>query len=59
VVDQEGQVLLDRRIPTTAEAFTQLFLGRARLRVLLESGTESEWVARCSDRVASNARIEE
>ena len=45
IVDSEGGVVLDRTIATTRAALAQVFAGRARLRVLLESGTESEWVA--------------
>ena len=46
IVDADGVVVLDRTIATTGSALTQVFSGRAPLRVLLESGTESEWVAR-------------
>ena len=45
IVDGEGLVLMDRRVATTRAALETVFGGRARLRVLLESGTESEWVA--------------
>jgi transposase len=45
VVDADGRVLLDRTVLTSREGFRQVFEGRARLRVLLESGTDSEWVA--------------
>jgi transposase len=45
IVDADGVVVLDRTIATTRAALTQVFKGRAALRVLLESGTESEWVA--------------
>src|SRR5579864_2393481 len=45
IVDAEGTVVLDRTITTTREAFTTIFADRERLRVLLETGTESEWVA--------------
>jgi transposase len=45
IVTTQGQVI-DRRIPTTREAFTAVFAEHARMRVLLESSTESEWVAR-------------
>jgi transposase len=42
--EDEG-VVLERRIDTTREAVTQLFGARGRMRILLESSTESEWVA--------------
>ena len=45
IVDEDGAVLLDRTITTTREGFGQVFGGRQRMRVLLETGTESEWVA--------------
>ena len=45
IVRGDGTVVLERRIPTTRASLVGLFGGRARLRVLLESGTESEWVA--------------
>jgi transposase len=45
IVDGEGTVLLDRTITTSREGFAQVFRGRARMRVVLETGTESEWVA--------------
>src|SRR6476619_436292 len=45
IVDVDGIVVLDRTITTTREGFAAVFEGRARMRVLLETGTESEWVA--------------
>jgi transposase len=45
IVDEDGAVTLDRTIATTREGFAQVFGARARMRVLLETGTESEWVA--------------
>jgi len=45
IVAEDGAVILDRTISTSREGFAQVFGGRARMRVLLESGTESEWVA--------------
>ena len=45
IIDEAEQVVLDRRIDTTREALTAVFGGRARMRLLLESSTESEWVA--------------
>jgi transposase len=44
-VDEDGTVLLDRTITTTRDGLAQVFRGRDRMRVLLETGTESEWVA--------------
>ena len=45
IVTAEGAVVLHRRIATTRAALTSVFGGRPQLRILLESGTESEWVA--------------
>ena len=45
IVSETGAVLCERRIVTAAGAFRTLFEGRGPMRVLLESGTESEWVA--------------
>jgi transposase len=45
IVDGAGVVMLDRTITTTREGLTQVFGDRAPMRVLLETGTESEWVA--------------
>ena len=45
IVRADGSVVLDRRIRTTPEGLTTVFGGRARMRVIVETGTESEWVA--------------
>ena len=45
IVDLGGGIQLERRIPTTRPALTALLGARAPARVLLEAGTESEWVA--------------
>ena len=45
IVDAAGRVRLDRTIVTGRDGFRGVFEGRAPLRVLLETGTESEWVA--------------
>src|SRR5579864_8816367 len=44
IVTEEGEVI-DRRIATTRDRFSTIFLGRPRTRILLEASTESEWVA--------------
>jgi len=46
LVNAEKEVTFERRVPTTRDAFTSAFAGRPRARVLIESATESEWVAR-------------
>ncbi len=45
IVTAEGRAVLDRRITTTREELRGVFAGRPRARILIESGTESEWVA--------------
>jgi transposase len=45
IVTAAGEVVLHRRVATTRSALSGVFGGRARLRVVLESSTESEWVA--------------
>ena len=41
----DGAVTFERRVPTTRAALTDAFRGRPHARVLIESSTESEWVA--------------
>lgn len=45
IIDAEGRVLVARRISTTRERLTAVFGRRPAMRILLESGTGSEWVA--------------
>jgi transposase len=45
IVNAEGQVVLDRRIDTTRPDLVRVFGDRPPLRILIESGTGSEWVA--------------
>jgi transposase len=45
IVTADGTSVLERRVTTTALAFTTVFQGRPLTRVLIESGTDSEWVA--------------
>lgn len=45
IVTAEGGVTFERRISTTRDQLRAVFQGRARTRVLIESSTESEWVA--------------
>lgn len=45
VVDEDGVVRRDQRIVTSRERLVKAFDGFGRMRILLESGTESEWVA--------------
>ena len=45
IVDEDGAVLRDQRVVTTRERLTTAFAGFGPMRILLETGTESEWVA--------------
>ena len=45
IVDEDGAVVLERRIATRPDRFAAVFGERTPLRILVESGTESEWVA--------------
>ena len=45
ILDADESVVLDRRMDTTRDELSRLFAARARMRILLESSTESEWVA--------------
>ena len=45
IIDGAGAVVYARRIATTRPRVTDVFGSRAPLRILLESGTGSEWVA--------------
>lgn len=45
LVTADGDVTFERRVVTTREHLTAAFTGRPRARVLIESSTESEWVA--------------
>jgi transposase len=44
IVDEDGHVLLERRVRTRGERFAALLDGRDRARVVLEASTESECV---------------
>ena len=45
IIDETGTVLREQRIPTHAERLVAGFAGHGTMRILLETGTESEWVA--------------
>src|SRR6478672_1531913 len=45
IVTSDGRVVLDQRIATRRDRFTWVFGDRPAMRILLETGTESEWVA--------------
>jgi transposase len=45
IIDENGAVLRDGRVMTTREHLIGAFAGYGPMRILLETGTESEWVA--------------
>jgi len=45
IVDAEGRVIRDQRVVTSADRLLAVFARPEPLRILLESSTESEWVA--------------
>jgi transposase len=45
IIDGDGRVVRDQRVVTTRERLTTAFAGVGAMRILLETGTESEWVA--------------
>ena len=45
IIDDAGCVQRDQRVVTTRERLVQAFDGHGSMRILLETGTESEWVA--------------
>ncbi len=45
IVDDEGRVVREHRVLTSAERLIGMFDGHGAMRILLETGTESEWVA--------------
>jgi transposase len=45
IVDAEGRVVREQKIRTTAEQLATAFAERGPMRILVESSTESEWVA--------------
>jgi transposase len=47
IEDENGSVVLARRIDTSRAQFEHVFGGRPRMRIVIESATESEWVAQC------------
>ena len=46
MLDEAGNVILERSLPTTANGMRQAFGRIARCRIALETGTHSPWVSR-------------
>jgi hypothetical protein len=55
VLSQEGE-LIERRVRTEPQRFAEVLGSRPRGRVLIESATESEWVARCLEALGRATR---
>ena len=51
IVDDEGRVVRETRVPTSREGLVRTFAGRGPMRILLEAGTDSEWVAQTLEAV--------
>jgi transposase len=47
---EEGEVI-EMRIRTDRRRFSEVFGGRRRMKILIESSTESEWVAQCLEKL--------
>ena len=45
IVREDGVVLLERRVDTSREDLDRIFAPRSPMRILIESSTDSEWVA--------------
>ena len=45
IIDAAGQVVREQRVVTSAERLVAVLSGHGPIRILVETGTESEWVA--------------
>jgi transposase len=45
IIDEDGALQRERRIVTSREQLVKAFAGLGSMRILVETGTESEWVA--------------
>src|SRR5258706_2072813 len=57
IVRDDGSLVLERRIDTTGAAVAQLFSARPGMRILIESSTESEWVAQVLEGLGHEAIV--
>ena len=55
IITQDGE-LIERRIKTDREHISELLAQRAPARVVIESSTESEWVARYLEELGLRGR---
>jgi transposase len=56
IVTESGEVV-DRRIATRPDRLITVFLGRPRMRILVEASTESEWVAECLETMGHDVPV--
>jgi transposase len=46
VLDEAGKIILEQKVPTTADAMKQVFGKIPRSLIALETGTHSQWLSR-------------
>lgn len=51
IIDEAGTVVRDQRVRTSREQLIAAFAGLGAMRILVETGTESEWVAQALEGV--------
>lgn len=61
ILNESGDAILERKIPTAARALTDTFADMPRSRIALETGTYSPWISRLlsaqgDEVIVSNAR---
>jgi transposase len=57
IIGEDGAVIVERRIDTRAPELARVFGGRPRMRILLETGTESEWVAQALEQLGHDVIV--
>ena len=57
IITAEGRVIREGRVATTAERLVSVFAPHGPMRILLESGTESEWVAQALEGAGHTAVV--
>jgi len=57
VLDEAGQIRMEQRVGTTANALREVFGGMPRSRVALETGTHSPWISRLLNELGHEAIV--
>src|SRR4051794_16195326 len=57
IIDAEGSIEFERRVRTDAARLIGELAGHPKMKVLMEAGTESEWVARCLERAGHDVVV--